>query len=88
MAYWVRTFKLFHYLTMEPQDTLSKASLGDLVPYQMFNADASDKKLAAEYWCFNDITKFGDLQALCKTATDNDPFQINKDNTVNPIPAE
>ena len=85
-----RTYDLFSWLKMEkgelspnPNDT----PLGTLVPYYMTNVDPKDPDhtKAAEYWCYNDIAKFGDLQSLSIDAAGNDPFNLN---TYKNIPVE
>jgi hypothetical protein len=65
---------------MTSQD-LKDNVIGSLVPYYMQNneehpVDPNNPK-AEEYFCFNDITKFGDLAQITQQSSRFDPFKIN-----------
>ena len=54
--------------------------VGSLIPYYFQNLeDADGKKVVGEFWCYNDITKRGDLKTIVAQSADYDPFAINKD---------
>ncbi|KAF2108807.1 hypothetical protein BDV96DRAFT_586723 [Lophiotrema nucula] len=77
-----RTFDLFGFLGMAFQDDLASAKPGQLVKYSMTNlVNPSDEDSpAAEYWCYNDKSKFGDLGAF----TAQDAFGLNEAGDIPP----
>ena len=72
-------FDLFATLQMPVVDFSSKAQLGSIVPYQMENDGPTGQQ---EYFCYNNITKWGSYKTITQTAANNDPFLMNTDNGI------
>jgi len=75
---------------MELQALTKTTPAGALVPYYMNNVENPSQPPPAnaviqEWWRFNDITEFGDLNVLSKSVAGNDVFSLN---THGQIPAE
>jgi hypothetical protein len=54
--------------------------IGTLVPYQMTNEDSSGQP--QEYWCYNNISKYGSYKGITSQDTSHDPFQMNTDGNI------
>ena len=53
---------------------------GSLIPYYFQNKVAGDLlEKTGEFWCYNDIVKWGDLKDIITESTGYDPFRINSD---------
>ena len=61
----------------------SNTPAGSLVKYYLHNEDKAGD--VEEYWHYNDITHYGDLDKLAKSSIGPDIFKLNL-NARNPIP--
>ncbi|EER23298.1 hypothetical protein D8B26_001388 [Coccidioides posadasii str. Silveira] len=72
-----RVFALFKNLGMEKRDLGESTPLGSLIPYYMKSDSPS-----GEPWHYNDITMWGNYNAIQAQAKGGDPFQINTTGTI------
>jgi hypothetical protein len=72
-------FDLFFILGMQRQDFSSSAPIGSLVPYQMENSvTVGSTTVQQEYWCYNNVTKWGSYVDITTADVNQNPFDLNK----------
>ena len=59
----------------------SSAAIGSVIPYQMEN-DAAPGGPQQEYFCYNNITRWGSYTGITTAAAHHDPFVINTNSAI------
>lgn len=72
-------FDLFAELRIPVVPFDSSAAIGSVVPYQMENDSGGTQQ---EYWCYNNITRWGSYAGITTTDAHHDPFVINADGAI------
>jgi hypothetical protein len=72
---------------MKMQALTPTTQAGALVPYYLQNVENPSQPppvdaVVQEWWRFNDITVFGDLNQLSKSTPGNDVFTLNTDGQI------
>jgi hypothetical protein len=65
---------------MDEKPLTPDTPVGSLIPYYFQNQkNIEGGKMTEEFWCYNDIVKWGDLRTIIAQSSDYDPFGINSD---------